>query len=46
MGRLLEVLEHAEIVDEGLPDELCWHFDEDKCFTVKSMYIGLCPILE
>lgn len=46
MGRLLEVLERAEIGDEGTRDELCWSLDEEKGFTVKSMYTALCLVAE
>lgn len=46
MGRLLETLECAKIVDEGTRDELCWSLDEEKGFTMKSMYTSLCAVPE
>lgn len=41
MGSLLELLEHYEIGDEDMQDEMGWNLDEEKGFTVKSMEVAL-----
>lgn len=44
MGSLLELLEHYEIGDEDMQDEMGWILDEEKGFTVRSMAGALCPL--
>lgn len=42
MGRLLEHLENFHLGDLERDDERIWFLDEEKGFSVKSMYEALC----
>lgn len=43
MGCLMNMLENYPLGDYDLDDEILWIYDEDRGFSVTSMYDVLCP---